>query len=79
MRVFLFVEYLFSLATIATAATPEEWRSQSIYFVLTDRFARTDNSTSAPCDTSARVGRLFLLFIISLFSWSSSQHRGDSY
>ncbi|KAL4880730.1 glycoside hydrolase superfamily [Aspergillus karnatakaensis] len=30
------------------------WRSQSIYFLLTDRFARTDGSTTAPCDLSAR-------------------------
>jgi hypothetical protein len=63
MRILLFFEYLFSLVTIATAATPEEWRPQSIYFLLTDRFARSDNSTTAPCDTSARVGHLFLLCI----------------
>ncbi|PGH08483.1 alpha-amylase A type-3 [Helicocarpus griseus UAMH5409] len=37
-----------------TAATPAEWRSQSIYFLLTDRFARTDGSTSAPCNTEDR-------------------------
>ncbi|KAL4984959.1 glycoside hydrolase superfamily [Aspergillus falconensis] len=41
------------LAATALAATPAEWRSQSIYFLLTDRFARTDNSTTAECDTSA--------------------------
>jgi alpha-amylase len=33
----------------------DEWRSQSIYFLMTDRFARTDGSTSAPCDLSQRV------------------------
>ncbi|KAL4764014.1 alpha-amylase [Aspergillus foveolatus] len=42
-----------SLAATVLAATPAEWRSQSIYFLLTDRFARTDNSTTAECDTSA--------------------------
>ncbi|PKY02692.1 family 13 alpha amylase in complex with acarbose [Aspergillus campestris IBT 28561] len=36
------------------AATPAEWKSQSIYFLLTDRFARTDGSTEEPCDTEAR-------------------------
>ncbi|KAL2835119.1 glycoside hydrolase superfamily [Aspergillus cavernicola] len=40
-------------ATAALAATPAQWRSQSIYFLLTDRFARTDNSTTAACDTTA--------------------------
>ncbi|BCS20599.1 alpha-amylase [Aspergillus puulaauensis] len=44
---------LLSLAATALAATPAQWRSQSIYFLLTDRFARTDNSTTAECDTSA--------------------------
>ena len=32
--------------------TPEEWRGQSVYQVLTDRFARTDGSTTSPCDVS---------------------------
>ncbi|RAL04052.1 alpha-amylase [Aspergillus ibericus CBS 121593] len=45
---------LLAFAAATLAATPAEWRSQSIYFLLTDRFARTDNSTTAPCDTSAR-------------------------
>ncbi|KAL4803699.1 glycoside hydrolase superfamily [Aspergillus unguis] len=44
---------LLSLAATALAATPADWRSQSIYFLLTDRFARTDNSTTADCNTSA--------------------------
>lgn len=42
-------------AGIASAATPEEWRSRSIYQVITDRFSRDDNSTDAPCDTEDRV------------------------
>ncbi|VBB72744.1 Putative Glycoside Hydrolase Family 13 [Podospora comata] len=32
-----------------------EWRKQSIYQVVTDRFARTDLSTTAPCDTTHQV------------------------
>jgi hypothetical protein len=43
------------LAGTAFAASPAQWRSQSIYFLLTDRFARADGSTTASCDTSARV------------------------
>jgi hypothetical protein len=35
------------------AAATADWRSRSIYQVLTDRFARTDNSETAPCDTGA--------------------------
>ena len=44
-----------SLAAAARALTPTEWRRQSIYQVLTDRFALTDLSTTAACDTSAQV------------------------
>jgi hypothetical protein len=43
------------LSGVANAATPDDWRSQSIYFLLTDRFARADNSTTATCNTDDRV------------------------
>ncbi len=39
----------------AMALNADGWRSQSIYFLMTDRFARTDGSTSAPCELSQRV------------------------
>ncbi|EED14962.1 alpha-amylase, putative [Talaromyces stipitatus ATCC 10500] len=39
-----------SLLAVVKAATPDEWRSRSVYFLLTDRFARSDNSTTAECD-----------------------------
>ena len=42
---------LFTLISTAAALSPAEWRSQSIYQVLTDRFARTDGSTTAACNT----------------------------
>lgn len=38
-----------------SALSPADWRSQSIYQVLTDRFARTDGSTSATCNTGDQV------------------------
>jgi alpha-amylase len=41
------------LCESTNAASNADWRSRSIYQVLTDRFARTDGSTSATCDTSA--------------------------
>nr|ASA45799.1 Amy13A [Evansstolkia leycettana] len=44
---------LLNLAVHALA--PAEWRKQSIYFLLTDRFGRTDNSTTATCNVSDRV------------------------
>ncbi|KAB8239457.1 alpha-amylase [Aspergillus alliaceus] len=49
-----FLLYGLQAAAPAFAATPEDWRSQSIYFLLTDRFARTDGSTSATCNTEDR-------------------------
>lgn len=48
---------LASLVSLAIAATPAQWRTRSIYFMLTDRFALTDNSTTATCDTNNRVCR----------------------
>lgn len=39
------------LARLSLAANTADWRSRSIYQVFTDRFARTDGSTSAKCDT----------------------------
>jgi alpha-amylase len=45
----------FAAACTVTALTPAEWRSQSIYQLLTDRFARTDGSTTATCVTGDQV------------------------
>jgi alpha-amylase len=46
---------LLLLGQAAHALTPAEWRSQSIYFLLTDRFGREDNSTTAACNVTQRV------------------------
>ncbi|KAL9104589.1 MAG: hypothetical protein Q9163_000454 [Psora crenata] len=40
---------LSSFATAVNAATAAEWRTRSVYQLLTDRFARTDGSTTASC------------------------------
>jgi alpha-amylase len=40
-----------ALASAGSALSPAGWRAQSIYQVVTDRFARTDGSTDAVCDT----------------------------
>ncbi|KAG9961643.1 alpha-amylase, partial [Aureobasidium melanogenum] len=44
------------ICTIAQALSPAGWRAQSIYQVMTDRFARTDGSTTAACDLSDYCG-----------------------
>ncbi|KAK4161957.1 family 13 putative glycoside hydrolase [Cladorrhinum sp. PSN259] len=46
---------LLSVSTGVAGLLAAEWRKQSIYQVVTDRFARTDNSTTAPCDTTLQV------------------------
>lgn len=48
---------LLSLALYQTtfAASPSDWASRSIYQVLTDRFARTDGSTTATCNSGDQV------------------------
>lgn len=56
----LFLHYLIALlastwAQPAWSLSAAEWRQQSIYQVMTDRFARTDLSTTATCDTSAAI------------------------
>ncbi|ORY63946.1 alpha-amylase [Pseudomassariella vexata] len=43
-------------AVVASALSAEEWQKQSIYQVMTDRFARTDGSTSADCDLVTYCG-----------------------
>ncbi|KAI5242421.1 alpha-amylase [Aureobasidium subglaciale] len=47
---------LLCLTEFVQCLTPAQWRSQSIYQVLTDRFARTDTSTSASCDVNKYCG-----------------------
>ena len=54
-RICLAVVLSLVLCRMTFAASASEWRSRSIYQVLTDRFARTDGSTTAPCNTADRV------------------------
>ncbi|KAF2171951.1 glycoside hydrolase family 13 protein [Zasmidium cellare ATCC 36951] len=44
--------YLLAHITTSLARSPDEWRGRSIYQILTDRFARTDNNLTSPCDVS---------------------------
>ncbi|KAH8593274.1 alpha-amylase [Bisporella sp. PMI_857] len=47
--------FLTSLSTQVLSLSPAQWRGQSIYQVVTDRFARTDGSTTATCNTGDQV------------------------
>lgn len=40
------------LTRVSLAADSNAWRGRTIYQVFTDRFARTDGSTTATCDTA---------------------------
>lgn len=48
--------FLFFLVSFVAGLTPAQWRAQSIYQVMTDRFARTDGSTTAACDLNEYCG-----------------------
>ena len=50
-----FALLLLLLRSVVFAAAPAQWRGQSIYQVLTDRFARTDGSTTSTCNTQDRI------------------------
>lgn len=45
-----------ALAGFSSAANTTEWKSQAIYQVMIDRFARPDGSTTAECDVSKFCG-----------------------
>lgn len=45
-----------AMAIVVRGLSPVEWRAQSVYQVLTDRFARTDNCTTASCDLGSYCG-----------------------
>lgn len=44
---------MMSLVALASAAGIADWKPRSIYQTMTDRFARTDGSTTSPCNTTA--------------------------
>ncbi|PQE04128.1 hypothetical protein CJF31_00003239 [Rutstroemia sp. NJR-2017a BVV2] len=55
MKLSSFLLPLTCLANGATALSAAGWRGQSIYQVITDRFARTDGSTTAACNAANGV------------------------
>jgi alpha-amylase len=55
MRFSYLITTLGCATTSVLALSPAGWRAQSIYQVLTDRFARTDGLTTAVCDTGDQI------------------------
>ena len=55
----LFLSLLLYFFSLASAANTAAWKSRSIYFLLTDRFAKTDSSTTACSDLSTYCGGTF--------------------
>jgi alpha-amylase len=45
---------LLLLLPAVNAATATQWRTRSIYQLITDRFALSNGSTTHPCDSGAR-------------------------
>ncbi|KAJ0419932.1 glycoside hydrolase superfamily [Aspergillus carlsbadensis] len=52
-RLAFLLSLLLSLSTQSHAANLAAWKSRSIYQTMTDRFARTDGSTTQACNTTA--------------------------
>jgi alpha-amylase len=50
-----FLALVLAITNTARAATAAEWRSRSIYQVVTDRYSLMNNSITAPCDPSLSV------------------------
>jgi alpha-amylase len=46
-----FLLALLGLVTLTSAASTADWKPRVVYQTMTDRFARTDNSTTSPCST----------------------------
>ena len=47
---------LVAIVPLVAGLSSADWRGQSIYQVITDRFARTDGSLSATCDLNEYCG-----------------------
>jgi len=50
---------IFLLASSIYCATKDQWKSRTVYQLLTDRFARTDGSTNTCTDLSNYCGGTF--------------------
>ena len=59
MRPIIFLQHLLLISlnlSPITALSAASWRAQSIYQVITDRFAHTDGSTTASCNVNEYCG-----------------------
>jgi alpha-amylase len=55
MRLYAAFILLSAWTQAVLAASADDWRSRSIYQVMTDRYGRTDGSTTAKCDAASGV------------------------
>jgi alpha-amylase len=51
----IFYVFLTFAVLPVSAASKDEWRTRSIYQIMVDRFARTDLSTTSPCNVTDRI------------------------
>jgi alpha-amylase len=49
------ISSLCTLFQSAAATSLDEWRSRSVYQLITDRFARTDGDTTTECDLAKQL------------------------
>jgi alpha-amylase len=54
--VLILLLYCLSLISYARAAHSEDWRRRSVYQLLTDRFARTNDSDNSACNVEDYCG-----------------------
>jgi|SRR5579862_1318263 len=53
---FIFMIQFLSFLSLTDAAGSDEWRRRSIYQLMTDRFARTNDNDNSPCDVLKYCG-----------------------
>lgn len=61
------------VANTALGLSASGWRNQSIYFLMTDRFGLTDNSTTAACNAADGVSKLDFKFIYCAYTDRNNQ------
>ena len=54
---FIFAAFVAVLTLVQSvhAASNDDWRGRTVYQLVTDRFARTDGSLTAECDTAKQL------------------------
>ena len=64
---------LLLLISAISSKTKQEWKSRSIYQLLTDRFARTQNTGNCNYHKVEETTKVSLTSLITLKEWDSMQ------